>query len=81
MLFELIVIAAALALIYVIWSTWYTGRRSGDGSAEAPASDIYKDMATNWNPFNLMVDFTEPIKEAGPDPAETTRIETFKFSP
>ena len=80
MLFELIVIAAALVLLYVIWSTWYSGRQTGDGSsAEAPASDIYKDMANNWNPFNLMVDFTEPIKEVGPDPAETTRVETFRF--
>lgn len=78
MLFELIVIAAAIVLVYVIWSLW-SAKQKADNGPEAPASDIYNDMATNWNPFNLMIDFTEPIKEGGPDPAQTTRIETFKF--
>lgn len=78
MLFELIVIAAALVLLYVIWSLWWK-RTDGDLDPTAPASDIYSDMATNWNPFNLMVDFTEPIKTEGPGGVETARIETFKF--
>ncbi len=80
MILELVIIIAALVLIYIIWSPWFNRRRTGDG-AEAPASEIYNEMATNWNPYNLMVDFKEPIPKVGPDPVDTTRIETFKFSP
>jgi len=79
-LFEIIVIVAAVALIYIIWSLWQR-MRVVDTDPTAPASDIYNLMAKNdSNPFNLMIDFKQPVDKEGPEGTETSTIETFKFS-
>jgi hypothetical protein len=52
-----------------------------DTDPTAPASDIYNLMAKNdSNPFNLMIDFKQPVDKEGPEGTETSTIETFKFS-
>ena len=80
MLLELVVILAALGLMYLIWAYWIN-RPKGEVDASASATDVFNQMSKNdSNPFNLMIDFTQPVDKTGPEGTEDPNVETFKFS-
>lgn len=74
MIAEVLVICVALVLIFLILKL----RNPPEEQEYYKASDVYKRLATNdSNPFNLMIDFKEPIKENGPPGVSSDLVETY----
>jgi hypothetical protein len=74
MIAEILVIGFALFLIYLILKL----RNPPEEQEYYRASDVYNRLAVNdSNPFNLMIDFKEPIKEDGPPGVSSDLVETY----